>query len=52
MTREMVTPAQRKSLTKEGYRIIGSHSAVKICRWTKNHLRGRGVRARTACTFT
>ena len=45
MTREMVTPAQRKSLTKEGYRIIGSHSAVKLCRWTKNHLRGRGVSA-------
>ncbi len=32
LTREMVTPAQRKSLTKEGYKIIGSHSAVKLCR--------------------
>jgi len=40
--REMVTKLQRKSLTKEGYKIIGSHSAVKLCRWTKNQMRGRG----------
>ena len=40
--REMVTKLQRKALTKEGYKIIGTHSAVKICRWTKNQLRGRG----------
>ena len=42
VVREMVTPLQYRSLTKEGYKIIGTHSAVKICRWTKNHLRGRG----------
>jgi len=29
---EMVTPLQRFSLTKEGYKIVGSHSAVKMCR--------------------
>lgn len=40
--REMVTKLQRQALIKEGYRIIGSHSAVKLCRWTKNQLRGRG----------
>ncbi len=40
--REMITPAQRKALTKEGYKIIGTHSAVKLCRWTKAQLRGRG----------
>jgi len=40
--REMVTPAQRRALTKEGYKIIGTHSAVKMCRWTKAQLRGRG----------
>ena len=39
---EMLTPAQRKALTKEGYQLIGSHSAVKLCRWTKAQLRGRG----------
>ena len=40
--REMVTKLQRKALVKEGYRIIGTHSAVKLCRWTKNQMRGRG----------
>jgi tRNA wybutosine-synthesizing protein 1 len=40
--REMVTPSQAKALKKEGYRLIGSHSAVKLCRWTKHQLRGRG----------
>jgi hypothetical protein len=33
--REMVTPEIRASLTKQGYRILGSHSGVKLCRWTK-----------------
>ncbi|RHY28448.1 hypothetical protein DYB25_005855 [Aphanomyces astaci] len=42
LSREMVTPLQRKALTKEGYKIIGTHSAVKLCRWTKHQLRGRG----------
>lgn len=31
-----------KALTKQGYAIVGSHSGVKICRWTKSALRGRG----------
>ncbi|KAJ3106970.1 S-adenosyl-L-methionine-dependent tRNA 4-demethylwyosine synthase [Phlyctochytrium planicorne] len=31
LNREMVTPMQRKTLTKEGYKLIGSHSAVKLC---------------------
>ena len=39
---EMVTNRQRAQLTKEGYKIIGTHSAVKLCRWTKAQLRGRG----------
>lgn len=39
---EMVTPMQRKNLTKQGYKLIGSHSAVKLCRWTKAAIRGRG----------
>lgn len=30
------------ALTKQGYTIIGSHSGIKICRWTKSALRGRG----------
>ncbi|XP_023343071.1 S-adenosyl-L-methionine-dependent tRNA 4-demethylwyosine synthase [Eurytemora carolleeae] len=40
--KEMVTDQLRKSLTKQGYKIIGSHSGVKLCRWTKAMLRGRG----------
>lgn len=39
---EMVTKRHRAQLTKEGYKLIGTHSAVKICRWTKHQLRGRG----------
>ncbi|KFZ57664.1 tRNA wybutosine-synthesizing protein 1, partial [Podiceps cristatus] len=40
--REMITPALREALTKQGYKLIGSHSGVKLCRWTKAMLRGRG----------
>jgi tRNA wybutosine-synthesizing protein 1 len=39
---EMTTPSQAAALKKEGYRLIGTHSAVKLCRWTKHQLRGRG----------
>jgi tRNA wybutosine-synthesizing protein 1 len=39
---EMVTPSQAEALKKEGYKLIGTHSAVKLCRWTKHQLRGRG----------
>lgn len=39
---EMITPLLRSSLTKQGYRLVGSHSGVKLCRWTKSMLRGRG----------
>ncbi|KAI9343079.1 tRNA-yW synthesizing protein 1-like protein [Zopfochytrium polystomum] len=42
MTREMITPNLRKNLEKQGYKLIGSHSGVKMCRWTKSQLRGRG----------
>jgi tRNA wybutosine-synthesizing protein 1 len=40
--KEMLTSVVRESLTKQGYKVIGSHSGVKICRWTKAMLRGRG----------
>merc|ERR1712232_692490 len=39
--KEMVTPKQAAALKKEGYKLIGTHSAVKLCRWTKHQL-GRG----------
>jgi tRNA wybutosine-synthesizing protein 1 len=40
--REMLTPSLSKALTKQGYKLLGSHSGVKLCRWTKAMLRGRG----------
>jgi tRNA wybutosine-synthesizing protein 1 len=44
VAKEMVptTSPTHAALTKQGYSIIGSHSGVKICRWTKSALRGRG----------
>ena len=43
-TKEMVPKSSPTytALTKQGYTIVGSHSGVKICRWTKSALRGRG----------
>ncbi|GAV05671.1 hypothetical protein RvY_15766 [Ramazzottius varieornatus] len=40
--KEMATPELKAALQKQGYKIIGSHSGVKLCRWTKSMLRGRG----------
>jgi len=42
LTKPMVHPVMEQALTKQGYRLIGSHSGVKLCRWTKAMLRGRG----------
>ncbi|KAK7198379.1 Flavodoxin/Radical SAM superfamily/Wyosine base formation [Novymonas esmeraldas] len=39
---ELLYPKLRQSLEKQGYRLIGTHSGVKLCRWTKSMLRGRG----------
>jgi tRNA wybutosine-synthesizing protein 1 len=41
-SKEMLTDPLRKALTKQGYKLVGSHSGVKLCRWTKSMLRGRG----------
>jgi tRNA wybutosine-synthesizing protein 1 len=32
-----------EKMKKQGYRFVGSHSAVKICRWTKKSLIDEGV---------
>ncbi len=32
-----------KTMKKQGYRFIGNHGAVKICRWTKKSIRDEGV---------
>ncbi len=37
-----LSDAAKKALTKQQYRVVGRHSAVKTCHWTKSMLRGRG----------
>ena len=39
----MITGKQRRDLEKQGYRIVGSHSAIKVCRWCKRAIRGEDV---------
>ncbi|XP_036354615.1 S-adenosyl-L-methionine-dependent tRNA 4-demethylwyosine synthase TYW1-like [Octopus sinensis] len=39
---EMMSAQIRQNLQKQGYKLVGSHSGVKLCRWTKAMLRGRG----------
>lgn len=38
----MLTQAAREELERQQYRVVGEHSAVKTCGWTRNMLRGRG----------
>lgn len=38
----MLTPDARAELERQQYRVIGEHSAVKTCGWTKNMIRGQG----------
>ncbi|PFH33651.1 hypothetical protein BESB_078670 [Besnoitia besnoiti] len=40
--RPLVTERMKGRMEKQGYRIVGSHSAVKLCRWTKKQLQGVG----------
>lgn len=47
--KHLLYPRLRRSLEKQGYALIGTHSAVKLCRWTKSALRGRGFCYKDAC---
>ncbi len=38
----MLTKEAKLELTKQHYRVIGNHSAVKVCGWTKNMIKGQG----------
>ncbi|MDD5147843.1 MAG: 4-demethylwyosine synthase TYW1 [Candidatus ainarchaeum sp.] len=38
-----MNPKVIEKLGKEGYRLVGSHSAIKVCLWTKKALQGKGV---------
>ena len=39
---EMLDEETKKRLEKQQYRIVGSHSTVKVCGWTKNMIKGEG----------
>ena len=39
----MINKKIRRILEKQHYKIVGNHSAVQICRWTKRSLRDEGV---------
>jgi tRNA wybutosine-synthesizing protein 1 len=38
----MLTQEAKDELKKQQYRLIGEHSAVKTCGWTKNMIKGKG----------
>jgi tRNA wybutosine-synthesizing protein 1 len=38
----MLTQSAKDELKRQHYRVIGEHSAVKICGWTKNMIKGKG----------
>ena len=37
----MISGLRKQELEKQGYRIVGRHSAVKICTWCKKAIRGQ-----------
>ncbi|EER06202.1 conserved hypothetical protein, partial [Perkinsus marinus ATCC 50983] len=39
---QMMTPLIREGLQTKGYQLVGSHSAVKRCRWVLSSLRRQG----------
>ncbi|MBU0953506.1 MAG: 4-demethylwyosine synthase TYW1 [Nanoarchaeota archaeon] len=43
MASNALTTSQIKNLEKQQYRLIGKHSAIKVCNWTKQSLRGKNV---------
>lgn len=39
----MISELRRQELEKQGYRLVGRHSAIKVCTWCKKSIRGDGV---------
>ena len=39
----MIPQEQKILMKKQGYGLVGEHSAVKVCEWAKKSLRGEGV---------
>jgi tRNA wybutosine-synthesizing protein 1 len=42
-TDAIIDDAKRRDLEKQGYRIVGSHSAIKVCEWCKKSLKDEGI---------
>lgn len=38
----MISEERRSRMEKQGWDVVGGHSAVKMCRWTKSMLQGKG----------
>ncbi|MEA2036357.1 MAG: 4-demethylwyosine synthase TYW1 [Nanoarchaeota archaeon] len=39
----MLTKKRKEDLYKQGYRVVGNHSAVKVCMWTKKAIKKEDV---------
>ena len=39
---QQLTEESKKELEKQQYRVVGKHSAVKVCGWTKKMIKGEG----------
>lgn len=39
----MIPKLKKKDLEKQGYRLVGNHSAIKVCLWTKKSIRNEDV---------
>jgi len=37
-----ISQLRKDDLYKQGYRLVGNHSAIKVCEWTKKSLRNQG----------
>lgn len=37
---DMITPEKRLDFERQGYRIVGNHSLIKVCEWTKKAIKG------------
>ncbi len=45
----LISELEKQDFENQGYRVVGNHSVVKVCEWTKKSLRGQS--ACYKCTF-
>ena len=43
MIMDTISSQLQQELTRQHYRVVGGHSAVKLCTWMKKSIRGEGV---------